>query len=137
MRSMKIGSSKIQAVDLSLLLVRIYAGGFMVFAHGWKKIDKLLEGGDGFPDPLGVGGLLSTGLTVFAEVVCALALVFGLLTRWASIPLIITMFVAAFIVHGNDGFGKQELPLIYMISYLVIFISGPGKYSLDRQLLKK
>jgi len=134
---MKLGSSKVSYIDFSLLLVRIFAGGFMVFGHGWKKIERLFEGGEGFPDPLGVGGFLSIGLTVFAEVVCAIALLFGLLSRWASIPLMITMLVAAFIVHSGDGFGKQELPLIYFVGYLVIFISGPGKYSLDKQLLKK
>ena len=47
------------------------------------------------------------------------------------------MLVAAFIVHGADGFGKQELALMYAAIYLVIALAGAGKISLDYLLNKK
>ena len=129
--------SNLKGVDFSLLLLRIVAGGFMVINHGWGKLNKMLEGNWSFADPIGVGEELSLILTVGAEFACALFIVFGIITRIAAVPLVITMAVAAFIVHGSDGLGKQELAIIYLAMYSVILISGPGKYSLDRQLLKK
>ena len=122
--------------DISLLLIRLAAGGFM-FSHGFGKLQKLVNGNFEFGDPIGVGPEISLGLTVFAEILCAFLILVGLFSRLAAIPLIITMLVAVFIVHADDDFGKKELGLFYLINYLVIFLSGAGKYSLDKLILKK
>src|SRR5690554_2261313 len=124
-------------IDFAVLLLRLVAGGFML-THGLGKLNKLF-GDDAiqFADPLGVGVTASLALTVFAEVLCALFLIVGFATRLSAIPLVITMLVAAFVVHANDGFGKQELPLLYAINYLVIAISGAGKYSVDQLIFKR
>lgn len=124
------------AIDLSLLLIRIASAGFM-FSHGWGKLVKLVNGNFEFGDPIGLGVELSLGLTVFAEILCAFFLLIGLFTRLASIPLIITMLVAVFVVHLNDDFGKKELGLFYLIGYLVLFLSGAGRYSVDTLFRKK
>ncbi len=122
-------------IDLSLLLLRIAAGGFML-SHGYGKMVKLFNGTFEFADPIGLGVALSLVLTVFSEVLCALFIVLGILPRFAAIPLIITMVVIVFVVHASDGFGKQELPLFYLISYVVILLLGGGKYSLQRLFSK-
>ncbi|MGL5233588.1 MAG: DoxX family protein, partial [Empedobacter falsenii] len=118
------------------LLIRLAAGGFM-FTHGFGKLQKLVNGNFEFGDPIGLGSEISLGLTVFAEILCAFLVLVGLFTRLAVIPLIITMLVAVFIVHADHDFGKKELGLFYLINYLVIFLSGAGKYSLDKLILKK
>jgi putative oxidoreductase len=123
-------------IDLSLLLIRVAAGGFM-FSHGFGKLQKLVNGNFEFGDPIGLGPEISLGLTVFAEILCAFLVLVGLFTRLASIPLIITMLVAVFIVHADHDFGKKELGLFYLINYLVLFLTGAGKYSLDKLILKK
>ena len=41
------------------------------------------------------------------------------------------MIIAAFVIHGDDPFKKMEMALLFLIAYLVIMISGPGKISLD------
>ncbi len=122
-------------IDLSLLLLRVAAGGFML-SHGYGKMVKLFNGTFEFADPIGLGVELSLVLTVFSEVLCALFIVLGILPRFAAIPLIITMVVIVFVVHASDGFGKQELPLFYLISYVVILLLGGGKYSLQRLFSK-
>lgn len=119
-------------IDLSLLIIRLTAGGFML-THGMGKLIKLF--GDNpiqFADPIGIGVTASLILTVFAEVFCSIFLILGLITRFSAIPLLITMLVAAFVVHAGDGFGKQELPLFYASSYVILLIAGSGKWSLDR-----
>jgi len=52
------------------------------------------------------------------------------------LPLIFTMFTIVFIVHANDPFSKQELGLLYLLPYITIFFTGPGKYSVDARLFK-
>ena len=119
--------------DLALLILRLGFGGFML-THGIPKLMKLFgEGPIQFADPIGLGATFSLILTVFAEVVCAGLIIVGFKTKWASIPLVITMLVAAFVVHGADPFGKKEFALIYAIGFLAIGMLGSGKYSLDRK----
>lgn len=117
--------------DLGLLILRLGAGGTMLMAHGLPKMMNFSSNAPNFPDPIGFGPSISLGLAVFAEVFCAFALIIGLGTRLLAIPLIITMLVAFFIIHGADGFAKQELSMMYGMMYIVIFLVGPGKYSVD------
>lgn len=124
-------------IDFVLLLLRLVVGGFML-THGIGKFEKLFSGEPiTFPDPIGVGETASLALVVFSEVFCSLFLIFGIATRLSSIPLIITMLVAAFIAHAADGFGKQELPLLYTVIYIVLVISGSGRIAFDNWMYQK
>lgn len=131
-----IASRRIVATDgptsLGLLLLRLWVGLIMALSHGWAKLTTYGERADQFPDPLGVGSPVSLGLTIFAEFFCALAFAAGLFTRAVAIPLIITMVVAAFVIHGDDPFGKKELALLFAAPFVAVFVTGPGRYSLDR-----
>ena len=127
-------SNKPFQADLGLLLLRLASGGIMAYSHGWGKMQRVLEGELGFADPIGVGELPSLVLTVFAELVCGVLVALGLFTRAALVPLIITMVVAVFIVHADDPFSKQEFGLLYLVPYVALFLTGPGKFSLDRRL---
>ncbi len=119
--------------NLAKLLLRLGFGGFML-VHGIPKLMKLFAGGTiRFPDPLHVGALTSLILTVFAEVICAALIVIGYKTKWAAVPLVIAMLVAAFIVHRVDPWGKKEFALLYALGFLCIGMFGAGKYSLDRK----
>lgn len=113
-----------------LLLLRVAIAGIML-THGIPKLQSILAGNWEFGDPLGLGSELSLGLTVFAEVGCSVLLLIGLFTRFATLPLLFTMLVAIFIVHGADELGKKELPLLYALVYATLFFTGPGKYSVD------
>lgn len=124
-------------IDFVLLLLRLVVGGFML-THGIGKFEKLFSGEPiTFPDPIGVGATASLALVVFSEVFCSLFLIFGIATRLSSIPLIITMLVAVFIAHAADGFGKQELPLLYTVIYIVLVISGSGRIAFDNWMYQK
>jgi putative oxidoreductase len=96
-----------------LLILRIGIGAMML-VHGWPKSQTFLAGGEvQFPGVMGMSPALSLSLAVFVEFLCSISLIFGLATRLASIPLIITMIVAEFIIHANDPFANQELGLHY------------------------
>ena len=121
--------------DIGMFLLRVTAGLLMMLAHGWGKLSNYSTYLETFGDPLGFGSAVSLTLAVFAEFFCSIAVVFGLLTRLSVIPLMITMMTAAFIVHADDPFGKQEFPILFLLVFLTIFIMGPGKYSLDHFML--
>lgn len=124
-----------QSTDVILLLMRLVFGGLMLLNHGWKKMGKLF--GDEaikFADPFGIGMEATLSLTVFSEVLCAGLLVLGLFTRWAALPLVITMLVAIFIIHGADPLAKKEMAILYLIPYITLLWKGGGRYSLDYML---
>ena len=121
------------SLDIALLLLRIGAAA-LILTHGFSKFMKIMDGDFGFMDPIGIGATSSLFLVTFAEFFCAIALLFGFFTRGALIPLIINMLVIVFIAHGDDPFGRKELPLLYLISFITLFLTGPGKLSLDEKL---
>ena len=123
-------------VDIWLLFLRVFSGAF-ILTHGYPKLMRLFaEGEIKFGDPIGLGPAVTLVLAVFAEFVCAILVALGLFTRLATVPLMITMSVAAFIVHGTDPFGRKELALMYLLVFSTLLVLGGGKYSLDRFLGK-
>lgn len=129
-------TTSLKNADIALLVLRIIGGGFML-AHGIPKMMKLFAGGEiKFANPFGIGAGPSLGLTVFAEVLCAGLILVGLKTRLATIPLIITMLVAALMIHGADPFGKKELALMYLGVYTALLMMGSGKFSVDGMMAK-
>ncbi len=99
---------------------------------------KLFGGGEiKFADPFGIGPVASLVLVVFAEVICSVLIMLGLFTRAAVIPLMITMGVAYFSIHFSDEFRSQEKAIMYGITYIALFFTGAGRYSLDGLLTQK
>ena len=119
--------------NIGLALLRIIPSAIMLIVHGLPKLKKLLAGNFEFADPIGIGAAPSLFLTVIGEFVAPLLIIIGFKTRFAAIPAAITMFVAAFVIHGADPFAKKELALLYFVFFLIIALVGPGKYSIDKK----
>lgn len=125
------------ATDIALLIARTGIAALML-THGIPKMMMLFSGAPvQFPPVMGMSQELSLGLTVFAEVVCSVLIFAGFATRLATIPLIITMLVAALLIHGTDPFGKQEPSLQYLLVYVVLLFAGSGRFSIDHLLQGK
>jgi len=122
---------------VGLLILRLFIGGMMAFAHGLPKLMSYGEKSGGFPDPLGVSSPVSLALAIFSELFCSLLIMAGVATRLASTQLIFTMIVAAFLVHGADPFSTKELALVYLIPFITLFLTGPGKFSVDHLIKTK
>lgn len=117
--------------DAGLLLLRVVTGLLLLTQHGWGKLASYGERAETWADPIGLGGPTSLALAVFAEFFCSALVVVGLATRAAAIPVVITMAVAAGIVHWDDPFGKKEFALIYLVPFLALALAGAGRYSVD------
>ncbi len=136
------------AASIGTLVLRLGIGGFLV-THGWGKLQMLLAGAaDKFGDPIGLGNTLSLWLVTFSEFFCASLVILGLATRLAAVPVVISMSVAAFVIHARDpwtmdaaakaffsGASKtwfaKEPALLYLIPLLSLVFTGGGKFSLD------
>lgn len=117
--------------DLALLILRVGFGS-LILTHGIPKINMLSNPSD-FGDPIGIGATLSLILALIGEVVAPILIIIGFKTKWAAIPTLMTMAVAAFIVHSQDNFSIKEMALLYLIAFIVIFLAGPGKYAIDNR----
>jgi putative oxidoreductase len=142
------GNRQEAATSVGLLILRVGIGGFML-THGWGKLQMLLGGRyEQFADPIGLGKGMSLGLMTFAEFFCALAVIFGFATRFAAVPIIIGMAVAAFVVHRTDpwtmgegarlfmsgaskSWAAKEAALLFLTSFLTLVFTGGGKFSID------
>jgi len=123
------------AHHLGLLFLRIASGAVML-THGYPKFQKVLQGNLKFGDPIGLGEVPSLYLSTFAEFLCAILVIVGLYTRLSLIPLIINMSVAFFIAHAADDFGTKEKSLLFLGMFIVLFLTGSGRFSIDNKINK-
>lgn len=114
-----------------LLLTTRIVFGLLFLSHGVAKWNNFEELSVSFPDPLGVGSSVSLGLAIFGELVCSIGFIIGLLYRLAMIPMIFTMAMAFFVIHANDAFAVKEPALVYLLIFILMYIAGPGKFSID------
>jgi putative oxidoreductase len=133
LKSSKLG--EFVNVDTSVMLLRLFAF-LMIYHHGFGKVMNVINGNFQFGDPIGLGPEISLTLAAFAEGICALMILVGFWTRLASLILVINMAVAVFFYHlpAGDGFGGIELPLMYLLIFLIIFLLGPGDHSIDKTM---
>ncbi|WP_100613029.1 DoxX family protein [Confluentibacter lentus] len=118
--------------DLALLILRLGASSLML-THGIPKINMLFASPIQFADPIGVGQTLSLIFALIGEVIAPILIIIGFKTRLATIPAIVTMAVAAFVVHANDPIDVKEKALLFLICFVAIFLAGAGKYSVDKK----
>lgn len=135
---MKLSNTKTSPVAMNwgLLFFRLCLGGLMIVNHGWMKIINYETLKTEFMSFLGMGSQMSLILAITAEILCSILLIFGLYTRLALIPLIITMLVAMG-VHGIEIFGEAEMSFLYFIGFVFLLISGPGENSIDARMNKR
>ena len=104
-----------------------------MLTHGYGKFMKVLAGDFSFGDPIGIGPSASLILCAIAEFIAPIFLIIGWKTRWFSLIAAINMLVAFIIAHDGDSFSKMEKSFLFLISFVVLYFTGPGRYSIDRQ----
>lgn len=114
--------------------------GLVFFWSGWGKLhglDKVTEYFTelGIPNPAFQARLAST-----AEFACGGLLLAGLATRFAVVPLIITMMVAIRTALWDQVDGLTSLVSLSEFAYIALLVwlgtNGPGPLSLDRLIAR-
>ena len=123
---------KTNALNFGLLLLRIGFSAAML-THGYVKFMKVLAGDFSFNDPIGIGPTASLILCAIAEFIAPFFLIIGWKTRWFSLIATINMLVAPIIAHDGDPFSRKEKAFLFLIAFVALYFSGPGKYSMDKQ----
>lgn len=118
--------------SLLLLAFRIFFG-LMLMMHGVDKLFNYKGLYYSFPDPTGMGSELSLLFVIFAELVCSIGFIVGVLYRLCMIPMLIVMATAFFHVHEGSII-HGEMSFIYLIVLIIMYISGPGKFSVDAKI---
>ena len=120
---------------LPLFMIRLYLFYVLWFA-GINKIDSF----DKFSGYLGTLEVpfpdIFTWLVIITEAGGAALILIGLFVRWSSIPLLVVMFFAGYLVHWQNGWPHEangiEFAAIYSLMLLTLLCFGGGKYlSLD------
>lgn len=122
------------AYSLFLLAFRVMFG-ILLMIHGLEKVYNYSEVLVNFPDPFTLGNQASLLLVIIAELFCPIAFIFGFLYRLCLIPMIVTMAVAFFYIHGMS-LVQGELAFMYMLLFIMMYIAGAGKYSVDARIYR-
>ncbi len=125
--------------DLALLALRWVTGAFLVYqSHDnilsparMDEFEKFLIQFD-FPLP----GLMAP-LCVWAQMLCGIAFILGLLTRWAGLVAAFVMAVAVWMVHWPQDFVGWWPALILVFLGLLFATHGAGRYSLDHRIERR
>jgi putative oxidoreductase len=127
------------SASAAILLVRLAAGGIFLS----EGVQKFL-----YPIALGVGRFEKIGIPLpgfFApfvggvETVCGLLVIFGLFTRWATLPLIADMLVAMYTtklpILLKSGFWsmahESRTDYAMLLTLVFLLMAGPGTISVD------
>ncbi len=121
-----------KAANVGLLLLRVFTGLSMAFAHGMGKIppsERFIEavGRNSFPLPA-----LFAWAAGSAELFGGVFLAAGFMTRVSAFFVGFTMFVAGVVAHSADPFGRKEKALMYLFIAVMYMLVGAGRYSIDR-----
>jgi putative oxidoreductase len=132
------------------LAARLTVGLVFVWS-GWGKLHHLDKITDYFRE-LGIPApQIQAPFASATELVCGCLILLGLVTRLASIPLMVVMTVAILTAKRaelaqslhDDGFGEMlnslfgEAEFLYILLLLWLVVSGGGALSLDRLLFRK
>lgn len=116
------------------LLARIALG--IIFAEsGWGKLHNIDKVAEFFVELHIPAPVFQAHLVAYTELFGGILILIGLLTRIASIPLLITMVVAILtakieeITQASDLFAMSEF--LYILLFIYLIIEGAGKVSLD------
>jgi len=131
-----------RALDVAILLLRLMSG-LILFVAGAGKILGWF-GGFGMTTTL---ELFKTNmhlsafwayLSSYTEFIGGFLIMIGLLTRFASIALLINMLVATLLVGFKNFFlGGAAYPCLLFVICLAFVLTGPMAYSIDAVLSNK
>ncbi|UZJ62622.1 DoxX family protein [Pseudomonas sp. KU26590] len=123
-----------RAQDLGLLFLRSAGALFLLFVHGLPKLLDFNSQLTLIEDPFHLGATLTLSMAIFAEVLCPLLILTGVLARLACLPILILLLVALVVVHSEWSVEQGQFGWLLLIIFTSVLIAGPGRLTLNRGL---
>lgn len=125
--------------NYAILVARIMMPVLFIVA-GYGKLGDAYAGTQQYMQAMGVSGALLP-LTILLELGGGLAILFGFLTRTTAIFTFGFTVLTALLFHSNFAEGANQLMFMKNFTiaggYLLLAVTGPGKFSIDYLLKKK
>jgi putative oxidoreductase len=116
-------------VRLVVGFVLVYGTQDNVFSH-----ERMLEFRDFLAARRVPLPLFAAYLSVYAQFVCGILYVLGLLVRPAALVMVVNFVAALFIAHLDTPLDTARLALCMLFSSLFLLFNGAGALSLDERL---
>lgn len=126
--------------NMSRLFLRLFVG-VMMLQFGIRHLVNFTMLRTTFPAVLGMSSEQSLVVMICIELICSLTIMVGFLTRLSLVAPTIAMFVAEGYLLNNllpqtniyalSTSQPAYLPLMFIGIFFFLFLSGPGKISLD------
>ncbi|WP_440972892.1 DoxX family protein [Pseudomonas koreensis] len=123
-----------RAQNIGLLFLRVSGGLFLLWVHGLPKLLNFNAQLQLIEDPFHLGAHLTLCLAIFAEVLCPLLIVGGVLARLACLPILFVLLVALLVVHPQWSVAEGQFGWLLLILFATVFIAGPGRLALNVRL---
>ncbi|WP_122501366.1 MULTISPECIES: DoxX family protein [Pseudomonas] len=120
-----------------LLFIRVSVSLLLLQVHGLPKLMHWSVEVQRIEDPFGLGGTLTLGLAVFAEVICPVLLILGVWARLACLPILAVLAVAVLFVHPEWSLEQGQFAWLLMILFAGLAITGPGPLVIGKALRKR
>ena len=120
-----------RAQDVGLLFLRVSAALFLLWVHGLPKWLHYSAELSRIEDPFHLGAHLTLSLAIFAEVLCPLLIVSGVLVRLACLPVLLLLAVALLLVHPDWSLEQGQFAWLLLILFTSVLIAGPGRLTLN------
>ena len=117
--------------DLGLLFLRTSGALFLLWVHGLPKLLNYSEQLRLIEDPFHLGATVTLSLAIFAEVLCPLLIIAGVLVRLACLPVLSVLWIALLVVHPQWSLEEGQFGWLLLILFTSLFIAGPGRLALN------
>jgi len=121
-------------ISLGLLLLRVIGGALLISGRAWTwqtliDSNRVLESTGWI-----LGGEIGWFLTLFSECLCTLLVMFGMFTKFASVPPAVAMMIAGLALPGGTAWSERELYFLLALPFFVLSFTGAGEYSVDSRI---
>ena len=125
--------------DVGLLLLRLVTGAFLgyqshdnvISAERMEEFERfLIQFNFVMPE-------LMAPLAVWAQFVCGILFILGLLTRWAGIVTTFVFIIAVWTVHWTQDFPGWWPALVLVFIGFLFATVGAGRYAVDHMLERR
>src|SRR3990167_634023 len=120
-----------RAQDFGLLFLRVTGGVFLLWVHGLPKLLNFSAQLQVIEDSFHLGANVTLMLAIFAEVLCPLLIIAGVLVRLACLPILAVLLIALLVVHAQWSLDEGQFGWLLLIVFTSLLIAGPGRLALN------